>query len=104
MTGGLVSGASGLSNALRGSATTAALTEEELLAASRSSGTAAGPAGARGAAAGATGTSRGRGGRGTGAGGRGDRGRKKKRKPGVDNFWDNDDWLDEDEASPPVLH
>ncbi|MDX6357303.1 MAG: hypothetical protein QOH37_357 [Nocardioidaceae bacterium] len=103
MTGGLVGGASGLSNALRGSVTTAALTEEELLA-SRSGGTGAGAAGARGAAAGATGTSRGSGGRGTGAGGRGDRGRKKKRKPGVDDFYDNDDWLDEDEASPPVLH
>jgi hypothetical protein len=41
---------------------------------------------------------------GGGAGGRGDRGRKKKRTPGVDFFEDNEDWLDEDEAAPGVLH
>jgi hypothetical protein len=104
MTGGLVGGASGLSNALRGSAVTAAMTEEEMLAASRSSGTGAGAAGGRGAATGASGSARGGAGRGAGAGGRGDRGRKKKRAPGIDNFWDNEDWLDEDEAAPPVLH
>ena len=103
MTGGLVGGASGLSNALRGSAVTAAMTEEEMLAGSRSGASGAGAAG-RGVAAGSSGTSRGSGGRGTGAGGRGERGRKKKRPAGVDFFEDNEDWLDEDEASPPVLH
>ncbi|WP_151083728.1 hypothetical protein [Nocardioides cynanchi] len=102
MTGGLVGGASGLSNALRGSAVTSAMTEEESLAATRAGST--GAAGGRGASAGAAGTSRGSGGRGTGAGGRGDRGRKKKRAPGIDFFEDNEDWLDEDEVSPPVLH
>lgn len=88
-----------MSGALRTSAMSTALTEEEILAASRANG--ASGAGARGAAAGATGTRRGGG---AGAGGRGDRGRKKRRTSGIDFFEDNDDWLDEDEASPGVLH
>jgi hypothetical protein len=103
LTGGLVGGASGLSNALRGSAMSSAMTEEEILAASRTGGASTGATGGRGAAGGATGTSRGSSGRGAGAGGRGDRDRTKRRKPGVDFFEDNEDWLDEDEASPPVL-
>ncbi len=99
LSGGMIGGASSVSGALRASAMSTTLTEEEMLAASRANGATA--AGARGAATGAT--SAGRGG-GAGAGGRGDRGRKKRRASGLDFFEDNDDWLDEDEASPGVLH
>jgi hypothetical protein len=99
LTGGMIGGASSVSGALRASAMSTTLTEEEMLAASRANGaTAVGP---RGAAAGSTATGRGAGG---GAGGRGGRGRKKRRASGVDFFEDNDDWLDDEEAAPGVLH
>jgi hypothetical protein len=103
LSGTMIGGASSLSGALRTSAMSTALTQEEVLAASRANGaTGVGAgAGARGGAAGATGTGRGGG---AGAGGRGDRGRKRRRTSGIDFFEDNDDWLDEDEASPGVLH
>jgi hypothetical protein len=99
LSGGMIGGASSLSGALRASAMSTALSEEEMLAASRANGATA--VSARGAATGATSTGRGGG---AGAGGRGDRGRKKRRASGVDFFEDNDDWLDEDEASSGVLH
>jgi hypothetical protein len=102
MSGTMIGGASGLSGALRRSSVTgAALTEEQILA-SRTAGTAGAAAGGRGGAAGATGAGRGTGG--TGAGGRGGKGRKKPKKGDVDFFEDNDDWLDDEEAAPGVLH
>jgi hypothetical protein len=111
ISGGIVSGTPGLSNALRTS-TMATLTAEEqaALAASRTTGTSGltGAVAGRGGAVGVTGSSR-AGARGTargggvGAGGRGDRGRKKRRPDCTDFFENADEWLDDDEASPGVL-
>ena len=110
LSGGIIGGTSSLSGAMRTSATSALTAQEEAaaLGASRASGTGASEsttaarAGAgRGGAVGMTGRS---GGASAGAGGRGGRGRKKKRPDGSDFYEDGDDWLDDDEASPPVLH
>ena len=122
---GIVTGTSGFTNVMRTSAISSVTAEEQAaLSASRATGTtgmtgmtgatrAAGATTGRGGAAtgrsGAVGTSGSSragsrsGGAGTGAGGRGDRGRKKRRPTGTDFFDDNEDWLDDDEASSGVL-
>jgi hypothetical protein len=107
LSGGIVGGTSGLTGAMRTSAMCALTAEEQAaLASSRTTGAGAsgvGAAGGRGGAVGMSGSSRGAGG-GAGAGGRGGRGRKKKRPDGTDFFEDNEDWVDDDEAAPGVLH
>jgi hypothetical protein len=109
---GIVGGTTGLTNAMRTTAMTAMTAEEQAaLSASRTTASTGATTGAavagRGGAVGMAGSSR-AGGRGTGraagagAGGRGDRGKKRKRPAGTD-FFDEGDWLDDDETSPGVL-
>ena len=111
MSGTMIGGASGLSGAFRSSAMTSAPTEEELLA-SRTSGVAraggmveeGGVLGSRGGSATGGAGSR-TSGRGSGGGVDGRGGKRKKRAKGsVDFFEDNEGWLEDDEASPGVLH
>jgi hypothetical protein len=123
LSGGIVGGTTGLSNVLRtGAVAPSSIAQQATLAASRTSAvsevivttgttgtsattgtTATSAASARGGAVGMTGGSRGAArGAGIGAGGRGP-GNKRRRRPGTEFYEDNEDWLDDDEASPGVL-